>query len=284
MKKQIFINYSIITVMAFLNAAAISLFIDPHNLAPGGVTGIAIIISRFLPVETGTLIFSLNVPILLFSIWQFGIRFTISTIYATGMISAFTNLLAPLGPATDDILLAVLAGGVLYAISIGLIMKAGATTGGMDIIVKWLRLKLPYLKTGVLFFITDAIIISVSGIVFKDLDVALYAGIIAVVNSFMLDIVLYGKDEAKLHYIISDKADVITDRLLKELDIGVTQIEGRGAFSGKEKKVLMCVIKKPVSPRVENIVREEDAEAFMVMTSATEIFGEGYKSYFGDRI
>ena len=283
MKKKIVRNYAMITVMAFLNAMAISLFIDPHNLAPGGVPGIAVIISRISSVETGTLIFALNVPILLFAIWQFGLHFAISTIYATVLISTFTNLLAPFGPATDDILLAVLAGGVLYAISIGLIIKAGATTGGTDIIVKWLRVKFPYLKTGVLFFITDVIIISVSGIVFRDLDVALYAGIIAVVNSFMLDFVLYGKDEAKLQYIISDKADAITDRLLKELDIGVTQIEGRGAFSGKEKKVLMCVAKKPVSPRVEDIVKEEDAEAFMVITSATEIFGEGYKSYFADR-
>ena len=283
MKKKIVRNYAMITLMALLNEAAISLFIDPHNLAPGGVTGIAVIISRVLSVETGTLIFALNVPILLFAIWQFGLHFAVSTIYATVLISVFTNLLAPFGPATDDILLAVLAGGVLYAVSIGLIMKAGATTGGMDIIVKWLRVKLPYLKTGVLFFITDAIIISVSGIVFRNLDVALYAGIIAVVNSVVLDFVLYGKDEAKLQYIISDKADTITDRLLKELDIGVTQIEGRGAFSKKEKKVLMCVVKKPVSPRVEDIVKEEDAEAFMVITSATEIFGEGYKSYFADR-
>lgn len=283
MKKKIVRNYAMITVMALLNAAAISLFIDPHDLAPGGVTGIAVIISRISSVETGTLIFALNVPILLFAIWQFGLHFAVSTIYATVLISVFTNLLAPFGPATDDILLAVLAGGVLYAVSIGFIMKAGATTGGTDIIVKWLRVKLPYLKTGVLFFITDAIIISVSGIVFRNLDVALYAGIIAVVNSVVLDFVLYGKDEAKLQYIISDKADAITDRLLKELDIGVTQIEGRGAFSGKEKKVLMCVAKKPVSPRVEDIVKEEDAEAFMVITSATEIFGEGYKSYFADR-
>ncbi|MBD5457870.1 MAG: YitT family protein [Lachnospiraceae bacterium] len=283
MKTKVVRNYAMITVMALFNAAAISLFIDPHDLAPGGVTGIAIIISRFLPVETGTLIFALNVPILLFAIWQFGIQFAISTIYAITLISAFTNLLAPLGPATDDILLAALAGGVLYAVSIGVIMKSGATTGGIDIIVKWLRVKLPYLKTGVLFFITDAIIISVSGIVFRNLDVALYAGIISVVNSFVLDLVLYGKDEAKLLYIISDKADIITDRILKELDIGVTHIEGRGAFSGKEKKVLMCVAKKPVSPQIEDIVKEEDAEAFMVITSATEIFGEGYKSYFADR-
>ena len=166
MKKELVKNYAVITAMAFLNAVAISLFIDPNNLAPGGVTGIAIIISRFLPVETGTLIFAFNIPILLFAIWQFGMKFTVSTIYAIALISAFTNILAPLGAATNDILLAALAGGVIYAVSIGVIMKFGATTGGMDIIVKWLRAKLPYLKTGMLFFITDVIIVSMSGIVF----------------------------------------------------------------------------------------------------------------------
>lgn len=276
-------KYGIITVSALLNAVAISLFIDPNNLAPGGVTGIAVIISRFLPIETGTLIFVINIPILLFAVWKFGIRFAISTIYATALISACTNILAPIGAATDDILLAALAGGVLYAVSIGMIMKVGATTGGMDIIVKWLRIKLPYLKTGVLFFITDVIIVSASGIVFRDIDAALYAGITVVVNSIVLDLVLYGRDEAKLLYIISDRPKEITERILTELDIGVTYIEGRGAYSGREKQVLMCVAKKQISPRVEVIVKEEDTDAFMVITSATEIFGEGFKSYFAER-
>lgn len=284
MKKDTIKKYIIITIMAFIYAAAVSLFIDPNNMAPGGVTGIAIIISRFLPVETGTLIFMLNIPILLFSIWKFGLRFTLSTVYAITLISVFTNILAPLGAATDDILLAALAGGVLYAISIGLIFKVGATTGGMDIIVKWLRIKLPYLKTGVLFFVTDAIIITMSGIAFKNVDAALYAGITVAVNSVALDIVLYGKDEAKLIYIISDHAQDIAARLLKELDIGATYIEGRGAFSGKEKQVLMCAVKKQMSPRLEEIVKEEDTDAFMIISSAMEVFGEGYKSYFNERI
>lgn len=284
MKRDTIKKYVIITVMAFIYAAAVSLFIDPNNMAPGGVTGIAIIISRFMPVETGTLIFMFNIPIFLFSIWKFGMRFTLSTVYAITLISIFTNILSPLGAATNDILLAALAGGVLYAISIGLMFKAGATTGGMDIIVKWLRIKLPYLKTGVLFFITDAIIITISGIAFKNVDSALYAGITVAVNSVALDIVLYGKDEAKLIYIISDHAQDITARLLKELDIGATYIEGRGAFSGKEKQVLMCAVKKQMSPRLEEIVKEEDTEAFMIISSATEVFGEGYKSYFNERI
>ncbi|MCH5257059.1 MAG: YitT family protein [Lachnospiraceae bacterium] len=284
MKTEIFKKYAIITIASFINAVAISSFIDPNNMAPGGVSGIAIIINRFIPVETGTLIFILNVPILLLAIYKFGLRFTISTIYAIAIISVITNILAPLGAATDDILLAAISGGVLYALSIGMIMKAGATTGGMDIIVKFLRLKLPHLKTGAIFFITDVIVITLSAFAFRNIDSALYAGILVAINSVMLDLVLYGKDEAKLLYIISDRSETIADRILKELDIGVTYLEGHGAYSGKQKRVLMCVAKKRTSPSVEAIVKEEDTDAFLVITSATEIFGEGYKSYFSERI
>lgn len=282
--KEAMKKYVVITIAAFFYAVSVSLFVDPNNMAPGGVTGIAIIINRVLPVETGTLIFLLNIPILLFAIWKFGIKFTISTIYALSLISVFTNILSAYEAATDDILLAALAGGALTAFSIGLILKAGATTGGMDIIVKWLRLKLPHLKTGVIFFFSDVIIVSISGIVFRDIEAALYAAIAVMVSSGVLDIVLYGKDEAKLIYIISDKAEGITKRLLDELNVGVTHIDGRGAFSGKEKKVLMCAVKKAISPQIEVIVKEEDAESFMIITRATEVFGEGYKSYFSERI
>ena len=277
-------KYIIITVGAFVYAAGVSLFIDPNNMAPGGVTGISVILSRVIPVSTGTLIMLLNIPILVFAIWKFGLGFTISTIYATALISAFTNILSLFPAATCDRLLAAIAGGILSALSIGVIFKAGATTGGMDIIVKALRLKLPHLKTGNLFFIADAIVVTLSGIVFRDIDAALYAAITVSTSSFMLDVVLYGRDEAKLLYIISSKPQEITARLLKELDIGLTLIDGRGAYSGDEKQVLMCAVKKPVFPRVENIVREEDADSFMIITSASEIFGEGYKSYFSERI
>lgn len=283
-KIELLRKYTIITIAAFVYATGVSMFIDPNNMAPGGVTGISIILSRLIPVSTGTLILLLNIPILIFAIWKFGIRFTISTIYSTTLISVFTNILSFYAPATYDRLLAAIAGGILQAVSIGVIFQAGATTGGMDIIVKALRLRLPHLKTGNLFFIMDAVVVTLSGIVFRDIDAALYAAITATCTSFAMDIVLYGRDEAKLLYIISDRPQEITKRILEELDIGLTMIEGYGAYSGNEKKVLMCAMKKTMFPRVESIVREEDADSFMIVTSASEIFGEGYKSYFSERI
>lgn len=277
-------KYVIITVAAFLYAVGVSLFTDPNNMAPGGVTGIAIILSRVIPVNTGTLIMLINIPILIFAVWKFGIALTVSTIYAIALISSFTNVLAPYGATTDDILLAALVGGTLTAVSIGVIFRQGATTGGMDIIVKALRLHFPHLKTGKIFFVADALVVTLSGIVFRDLNAALYAAISAICTSAVMDIVLYGRDEARLLYIISARAETIAGRLLSDLDIGVTYIKGQGAYSGDNKRVIMCVVKKPVSPRAEEIVKQEDPDSFMIITSATEVFGEGYKSYFSERM
>ncbi len=282
--KQRILDYIVITLASVVYAVGVSQFIDPNNLAPGGVTGVAIILNRIVPVETGTLILIINIPIILLGMWKFGVRFIISTFYAIAATSLFTNLLAPFGAATDDLLLAALAGSVLIAVSMGIIFKRGATTGGTDIIIKCLRLRYPHLKMGMLFFLTDVGVVVASAFVFQDIDSALYAGIAVVVTSMMLDVVLYGRDEAKLIYVISDFSSGITDRLLEDLGIGVTHLNGQGAYSGKEKQVIMCVSKKTLAPRIEEIVREEDPDAFMIVTSATEIFGEGYKSYFSEKI
>ena len=282
--KRQFFDYICITIASFVYAVGVALFIDPSNLAPGGLTGIAIIVSRLSGIETGTLIFILNVPIVLVGFWKFGWKFMLSTFYCVVMTSVFTNLLAPFGAATDDILLAAMAGGALVAASIGVVFKCGATTGGTDIIIKLLRRRFPHLKTGALFMLTDATIVTVSAFVFRDLDAALYAAITVVITSLVMDVVLYGRDEAKMIYIISDHSGTITTRLLEELDIGVTHIEGIGAYSGKEKKVIFCVMRKTLAPRVEQIVREEDTDAFMIVSNATEIFGEGYKSYFSEKL
>ena len=268
-------KYVIITVAAFLYAVGVSLFTDPNNMAPGGVTGIAIILSRVIPVNTGTLIMLINIPILIFAVWKFGIALTVSTIYAIALISSFTNVLAPYGAATDDILLAALVGGTLTAVSIGVIFRQGATTGGMDIIVKALRLHFPHLKTGKIFFVADALVVTLSGIVFRDLNAALYAAISAICTSAVMDIVLYGRDEARLLYIISARAETIAGRLLSDLDIGVTYIKGQGAYSGDNKRVIMCVVKKPVSPREEAIVNQEGPDSFMIIKIAKKVLGEG---------
>lgn len=273
------------TIGAMLYAAAIGMFLDPNSLAPGGVTGISIILSRLIPVETGTLILLFNIPILILGTWKFGFRFIVSTIYCIMIISPMTNFFtAKFGALTEDPFLAGLAGGALLAVGMGTVFRAKATTGGIDIIVKIIRTKKPHLKTNNLFLLMDAVVVTCSALVFKDIDKALYAGMTVIITSLVMDIVLYGKDEAKLIHIISDKSEEITKRLLDDLEIGVTYVRGEGAYSGKEKKVIMCVVKKQISPKVEDIIKEEDPMAFMIVSSAMEIYGEGYKNLFSEKI
>lgn len=277
-------DYLTITIASAIYGIGISLFLDPNNLAPGGVTGIAVILNRLTGLQTGTWTLLINIPILLAGLWKFGFHFLLSTIYATFMCSAAINYFARFGAITTNPLLAALAGGILMAVGLGMVFKAGATTGGTDIIVKFLRLKYKHMKTGKLFLATDIIIVSASLLVFDDIDTILFAMLAVVVNSIMFDAVLYGRDEAKLIYIISDHAEAITDRLLKELDIGVTYLQGKGAYSNMEKKVIMVVMRNTMSPRAEEIVKEEDPLAFMIVSSANEIYGEGYKNIFSEKL
>lgn len=273
------------TAGAIVQALAVALVIDPNSMAPGGVTGIAIIMNRVTQIETGTLIWCLNVPILIMGTWKFGWKFIVSTLYCTGLVSVLTNIFsAVFPPLTQDIFLASIVGGALMAVGIGLVFKAGATTGGTDIIVKVLRVRMPHLKTGALFLSIDAVIVFCSIFVFKNVDRALYSGITVMVSSMVLDVVLYGKDSAKLIYIISDHAEEIAKRLLEELDLGVTYVRGSGAYSGKDKQVIMCAVKKHMAPKTEEVVKQEDPLAFMIVTSAMEIYGEGYKNLFSEKL
>lgn len=277
-------NYLMITIAAFLYAVSISLFLDPNNIAPGGITGVAILINRFLSIPTGTLNMILNIPIILLGLWKFGFKFIFSTFYALAAITVFTNYLAPFGAVTDDLLIASVIGGGLLAISLGITFKAGATTGGSDIIVKVLRLRWRHIKTGVIFLGFDALVILASWLVFQNLTVAFYAGVAVVVDSIVMDYVLYGSDEAKLIYIISDNPEKIRQRILEELDITATLIQAKGAYSMQDKEVLMIVMRKQMAPMTEEIVKEEDSNAFMIVSSASEIFGEGYKDINRDKL
>lgn len=277
-------KYIIITFACVLYGIGISLFVDPNNLAPGGFTGLSVIINRLVPLETGTIYLILNIPVICLGIWKFGWKFTVSTLYAILVVSVSTNLLGFMNPITEEAILGAVFGGVFIGAGMGFVLRNSATTGGTDIIVKCLRQKMPHLKTGVLMLMLDAVIIGLSGLVFGNFDSVLYSIVSVVTTSAVLDMILYGRDGAKLVFIISDKSETITTRVLKEVNIGVTYLEGSGAYKNKEKKIIMCVVKKQFAHKVEEIVKQEDDSAFMIISNASEIYGEGYKSYFGEII
>ena len=277
-------SYVILTAAAVIYAAAISLFLDPNNIAPGGVTGISILVNRFTKIPTGTMNMLINIPIVLLGLWKFGWRFICSTMYVLALITVFINGFASRGAVTDDLLIASVLGGALIGVALALVFKAGATTGGIDIIVKVVRTKRKHIKTNILFLVFDSMVILASWIVFQDMTVAFYAGIAVVTDSIVMDKLLYGSDEAKLTYIISTKPAQVKQRLFDELDITATIITARGAYTNEPKELLMVVTRKQMHPKLEEIVKDEDTSAFMIVSSASEIFGEGYKDITRDKL
>ncbi len=274
-------NYLLIALGSILYAAGVALFLDPNNLASGGVSGIAIIIGEFADFfPTGTWVVIINIPIMVAGVWKLGAKILLPTFF-----SLFVSALAMNGfeyfvqPITDNPLLACVGGAVLVAAGIGLVFRGGATTAGTDIIVKLLRLKYKHISTGAIFLFTDGLICLASGIVFGEADKALYAGIAVFIQMMVLNIVLYGSDEARMIYIISEHDDVIAKRLLEEVDAGATFLYGNGAYTGKDRKVLMCALRMRSVPQAREIVRQEDSDAFMIVTKATSVFGEGFKSH-----
>ena len=278
------IKLILITLASILYAAGISLLIDPNNMSTGGVTGLSIIVSRLSGMETGTLIFLFNIPIMILGIWKLGWKMIVTTIYSIAVTAVFTNFFSQFPPLTTEIVPTIMAASCISGASLGIIFKCGATTGGTDIIVKLLRLKFKHVRTGRLFFMVDMIIVITAGIVFRNFNTSIYALILVIGENIVLDAVLYGRDEAKMIFIISDHGDRIATKLMNELDLGVTFLDGEGAYSKKEKKVILCVMQKKIAPMAEEIIKEVDGNAFMIVSSASEIFGEGYKNIYADKL
>ena len=244
--------------------------------------GISVILRHSLGGETGSWYFLLNIPIILLGWWKFGGRFIINSFYAIALNSIFTNIFSIFPAVTNNTFLAAVAGSLLVGSGLGLVLKTGATTGGMDIVIKILRHKYPAIKTSTYFITIDLIIVALSGFVFKDFNLAMYAFITVVLNGKVMEYILYGTDEANLIYIVAEEPQKMLQRILSDMNIGATILSGRGAYSNREKQIIMCVVRKRTTPVLQDIIRQEDPKAFLIIASAKEIYGEGYKNIVTD--
>ena len=286
--KKIF-RYVFITFTAALYAVGIALFLNPNNLAPGGISGIAIILKKMFPglPGVGMLILLINIPILAVGIKKFGIKFILSKMYSLIVSSVLIDILPivfNVNGVTDNKMLASVIGGATFGLGMGLMFRLDTTTGGLDIILKIIKQKKPHLKTGQIYFLLDVVILAASAMAFKDVEVALYAAIAIYVSTVVMDRAIYGGDEATLVYIISEKRELIARRMMKEVNVGATMIQAKGAYSNETTEVIMCVMKKQTWVKVRNILKQTDSGAFMIVSSANEVFGQGFKDHFKTEI
>ena len=261
-------------------AASYPLFLVPNHIAPGGVTGLTTILNFHFGLPIGLSSLALNIP-LLFAGWKVrGLRFVIRTIFATALFSVLIDVMA-FPPLSLDPLLAAVFGGVILGVGIALIMRGGATTGGPDLLARIVHKKFPMVSTGAFLFEFDLAVILLAWI-FISAQHAMYAIISVYLSARVLDKVLAGVGTDKACHIISGKWKEISGRLIREMERGVTILPATGAYSGKEDRMLICVVGRLETLQVKRIVDEEDPLAFVYITDTHETLGEGFRKLSGE--
>ena len=279
--KRYFMLYLWITLASAIYALGFCWCYDPNQIGFGGITGVGQILNHFFPIlPIGTVVILLNIPLFLLGWRLLGGHLLVSSLYAMFVSSAFIdliNLFFTFDPM--DPLLACIFGGVSMGGSLGVVFLQGATTGGTDLIARLLKLKLAWLPMGKLLLGIDLVVIVAVALAFRNLYSAMYGVVALYISSLVMDGVLYGIDNAKVAYIISDAYEQITDAIIHDIDRGVTILQGQGAYSGAEKKVLMVAFKQRQIVALKRTVKEIDPAAFLIVCEAHEVLGDGFREY-----
>lgn len=261
-------------------AVSVNMFTAPNKIAPGGVTGISIMLNYLFQFPIGMLSLLLNIPIFIWAIMEIGYKLVGKTMIATVFVSVAIDLVGKIVPAyTGNQMLAALFGGMLEGVGLSLVFMRGGTTGGSDLVARLLGRRIPHFSMGKLMLGVDLTIVLVSAFVYDSIESALYAVIAIFVSTKLIDSILYGTDTGtgKLLFIMSVKNDEIAQDILTDMDRGVTVLKSRGAYSGREGEVLLCAVRRYEVVKVKEIVRSHDKDAFMIIGDAGEISGEGFR-------
>ena len=253
------------------------MFLTPNAIAPGGLTGVAMILNHLFHWPIGVTSLLLCVPLFLAGWKQSGVLFVLRSTGATVLFSLLIDLL-PLPAVTDDILLASVFGAVLLGVGLGMILMGGGTTGGTDMLAELLHRRFPSVRVGVFLACADGCVILAAAVV-MGARAALYALINIAISAYVIDQVLSGTGKAKACFIISDLSERISARIMQEMERGVTLLNATGAYSGAGKNLIICVCAAREITRLKQIVKLEDQKAFMFITDTHETLGEGFNHW-----
>ncbi|MEY8394356.1 YitT family protein [Lachnospiraceae bacterium 45-P1] len=263
---------------AFLQALGTWCFIEPCRIAPGGVSGIALLINFITGFPVGTLTFILNIPLLISAWILLDRKMVMKTIQTVAVMTVVLDLVVtPLFPQyIGDRLISSAFGGILVGVGMALIFMRNSTTGGGDIIAKLLQRKFPYMHTGYALMLIDMVVIGLSILVFRGLEAALYGLISMVCTTQTIDVLLYGMNKGTMVMIHSPKNREIADEIMARMDRGTTFFKSMGGFSRQEGETLMCVVDRKQFYLVKAIIDAYDEHAFVVVMETKEAYGEGF--------
>ncbi|MBQ3815201.1 MAG: YitT family protein [Clostridia bacterium] len=260
-----------------LVALGFDLFFAGNSIAAGGFSGLGLVVSHYLPVSVGTVVFVISVPVLVWSFFVQGWRYTLSALASTAALSAFTDLFAALPTVTNNLILASLCGGALYGLGAAVLVRGRVSGSGTDLLGRLLITKFRVLTLGTFVMLIDAAVILLSVFTFGDLETGIYAALSIAVCSWVTDACINGFNKAYLFQIITDvDASVLAAAVSEQLDRTVTLVPARGMYRQEERNLLLAVVSPGQVYEMKDILRALAPDAFVVLSPASEILGEGF--------
>ena len=275
----LFFDYLVIFAGAVLYGISVAMFTSPNNVAPGGLTGVATMLNYMFSLPIGIMIFVMNIPLFIWGFIENGKGFLTRTLVATALVSVMIDVLTPILPAyTGDTILAAGFGGVLNGLGLGLIFYRGGSTGGTDIIALNLHKHFPFISTGTIILVSDILVLLMVFFVYHSIENVLYALLVIFISIKVIDAVSYGtsRGNGKLMFVISDNYEEVSANIMKNLKRGVTYLNGEGAYSCNDKKVIMCAVRPQEAYKITSGIKNVDPNAFIIVTTAGAIKGRGF--------
>lgn len=284
-KLRSFLNILQIIVGGALFGVAFDLFLEPYHMNAGGLSGLSMILVHLLGFGTvGTVTMLINIPLFAIGGWKIGKKFflysLIGMLSSSLAIDAFAALLIP----EVDPLVAALYGGVLAGLGLGIVFITGATTGGSDIIVRFLKRRWPNMNIGTINICFDLTVVALTGLAFRDMSRALYCGIAVFVMGQVIDAVVYRFDYSKVALIITKHHDAVAQKISEELGRGATFLKGEGTYSRKDTKVILTAVKRQQLAELKELVVKVDPDAFIIVQEAHQVLGDGFSRYSKDAL
>lgn len=278
--KDILIQYIGLIIACMIMAVGLNMFLVPKTIAPGGLSGLSVVISKLTGFSVSNILFTISTPLLLFSVKILGKKDAIKTFIGMAILTIMLKITEPLSAVTptDNTLLAAISGAILLGISLGILFRIDASTGGTDLIALMLNRVIPSIPVSKCLSMIDGTVVVLAGVVNMNFETGLYSAIALYIMVKIIDTITAGFDYAKAFFIITEKKDVLQEAII-ELNRGITILDAKGGYTNEDKNVMLVVVnQKKQEVALKKMVKELDEKSFIIVTDVYEVLGKGFKS------
>lgn len=278
--KDILIQYIGLIMACMIMAVGLNMFLVPKTIAPGGLSGLSVVISKLTGFPVSNILFMISTPLLLFSVKILGKKDAIKTFIGMAILTLSLKVTEPLSTIslTDNTLLAAISGSILVGLSLGILFRIDASTGGTDLIALMLNRIIPSIPVSKCLSMIDGTVVVLAGVVNMNFETGLYSAIALYIMVKIIDTITAGFDYAKAFFIITEKKDVLQEAII-ELNRGITILDAKGGYTNEDKNVMLVVVnQKKQEVALKKMVKELDEKSFIIVTDVYEVLGKGFKS------